>query len=217
MSNNPSPELLEAILPIIKEKGLKAATMDYVARQLKISKRTLYEIFENKSDMIMKVYDYNGRKMREKSEKILNEAPNVMVALSRLFEMHRDNITGTSMQFFADMDNLYPELKSKRHECTKAHMEHAEEIFHLGVSQGVFRDDVNFSILLKVVQCQSEAMQRVKPVLEREFSMLEVFDTMSTIFLRSIASAKGHEMLDEIRRAKDNKDSENNNNNITSN
>ncbi|MDE6446771.1 MAG: TetR/AcrR family transcriptional regulator, partial [Muribaculaceae bacterium] len=49
--------LLAAIYPIIREHGLKGATMDMVARRLGMSKRTLYEIFQNKSAMIIEVLE----------------------------------------------------------------------------------------------------------------------------------------------------------------
>lgn len=39
--------LIEKISAILNEKGLKATTMDLVAQRLQMSKRTLYEIFEN--------------------------------------------------------------------------------------------------------------------------------------------------------------------------
>lgn len=45
-------ELLESITDILLRNGLKATTMDSIAASLQMSKRTLYEIFDNKSQMV---------------------------------------------------------------------------------------------------------------------------------------------------------------------
>ena len=51
--------LIKAISEIIVKKGPSHTSMDYVASTLNMSKRTLYELFGSKDDMIRHVLEYN--------------------------------------------------------------------------------------------------------------------------------------------------------------
>lgn len=205
------PELLRAIRPIIFEKGLKATTMDIVAQRLRMSKRTLYEIFDSKNDMILRVIEFNEEIMRTKMAELLRESPNVIVALIRIFKFHRDILEKTNIDFFKDMDRLYPELRQKHENCSDSRLKQSMKIFEMGVEQGVFRPDVNFLIMLKMMEIQSEALKRVEALFPPDITLLEIYDTISLGFLRSIASEKGHAILDEImqRESEKRKNSEN--------
>lgn len=192
------PELLRAIRPIIFEKGLKATTMDIVAQRLRMSKRTLYEIFDSKNDMILHVLEFNEEIMRTKMGELLRESPNVIVALIRIFRFHRDILEKINIDFFRDMDRLYPELREKHQNCNESRQKVSIKIFDMGVEQGVFRPDVNFQIMLKMMEIQSEALKRVEALFPPDITLLEIYDTITLGFLRSIASEKGHAILDEI-------------------
>ncbi|MDE6335182.1 MAG: TetR/AcrR family transcriptional regulator, partial [Muribaculaceae bacterium] len=45
--------LIDAIGELLLKRGLKATTMDSIASALQISKRTLYEIFNSKNEMVL--------------------------------------------------------------------------------------------------------------------------------------------------------------------
>lgn len=199
---NSHQELLEAIFEILKENGLTATTMDVVAKKLKMSKRTLYEIFESKTDMITRVFNHNRDVMQQRFHKIMQEAPNVMVALMRIFAIHRDNISGTDIRFYRDLDELYPGFREQHQRNNDQYRQGTMELFKLGVEQGVFREDVNYDILSKIISCHSEALKRSQKLFPDGLSILEVYDTMTAGFLRSIASPKGYEMLNTIRAEK---------------
>ncbi len=55
-------EVMDEYLPFIsylfKKYGVKSIVMDDIARELKISKKTLYKYFENKEDVIYKVAQF---------------------------------------------------------------------------------------------------------------------------------------------------------------
>ena len=82
--------LLEAIMPIILRNGLKATTMDLVASSLSMSKRTLYEIFDSKQNMIEQVLGHVFKRSEEQYSRIFREEPDVMTAMLRVFAHQRD-------------------------------------------------------------------------------------------------------------------------------
>ncbi|MBD5181463.1 MAG: TetR/AcrR family transcriptional regulator [Bacteroidales bacterium] len=188
--------LLTAIYPIIVEKGLKSTTMDLVAHRLGMSKRTLYEIFESKTAMITGALALHAMENREKADEIMRSAPNVLVALIRIFEIHRRDLERININFFKDMDRLYHDMRDKYEHNHEEHRAAMEQLYQKGISEGVFRDDVNFRILSRMMEIQAESLKRMEDLFPPEISLVEIFDTMSLGFLRSIASEEGHRMID---------------------
>lgn len=45
--------ILRAAMPMFKEKGIKAVRMDDIAQSLAMSKRTLYEIYADKEELLL--------------------------------------------------------------------------------------------------------------------------------------------------------------------
>lgn len=189
-------KLLTAIYPIFIENGPKSTTMDLVAKRLGMSKRTLYEIFENKSEMIKGALALNAEVHQKESQKIMSSAPNVMEALIKIFDFHRRDLEGMSLKFFKDMDRLYPELRDDYEQRHEAVYESLEQVFRQGVEEGVFRDAVNFRILSRMLELQAESLKRMENLFPPEITLVEIFDTMTISFLRSIASTEGHRLID---------------------
>lgn len=56
--------------------GIKAVTMDFLATEMGISKRTLYERFKDKETLLRKTLEYQDEKSRQEREKLARECTN---------------------------------------------------------------------------------------------------------------------------------------------
>lgn len=189
-------QLLTAIYPILLQKGLKSTTMDTVAHTLGISKRTLYEIFESKTDMIKEVMGHHSEIQQRKIKAIIDNSPNIMVALLDIFYLHRQEMELINVNFFKDMDRLYPELRDNYEERHEHHRKFLLTLFEKGVKQGVVRNDINLLIMTRMMEIQGESLKRMEELFPPEITLVEIFDTMTIGFLRSLASRKGNDLLD---------------------
>lgn len=190
--------LLNRIVPIILKKGLKSTTMDNVAASLGMSKRTLYEIFGSKSEMIKEALAAQEKQSREYFTQVFQKSENVMEAFIEVFKYNRDLMGLINVDFYRDMDNLY---KDRREDYEKARQErhrHMLSMFNLGVEQGMFRPDVDYSIHSRMMGLQMEGLKRIEELFPPDITLQRVFDAIIIGFLRSIASEKGMKILDGI-------------------
>lgn len=67
------------------DKGLKGLTMDLLASELSMSKRTLYELFDSKHNLISVTLDYMFGIIRRMSREIFQASPDIITALSEIF------------------------------------------------------------------------------------------------------------------------------------
>ena len=65
--------LLDNISILFKKYGVRSVTMDDIAREFGISKKTLYQHFENKTDVVYKLHTLN---LKKKEKNLKNCAKN---------------------------------------------------------------------------------------------------------------------------------------------
>lgn len=191
-------DLLLRILDIIKAKGLKSTTMDSVAAHLGMSKRTLYEIFDSKNEMIKEALAALNRQSKAVNEKAFANSDNVMEALLEIFKYNRDLVGSVNVNFYKDMDRLY---KDNREDYEQKRAERYQELnmmFNLGVKQGMFRPDADFEVLCSIMALQMEGLKRMETHFPPGMSLQRVFDAIIVSFLRSIASENGLKILENV-------------------
>ena len=175
----PRPELRERIIDTAVEAfsahGIKSITMDDIATSLGISKRTLYEVFSDKETLLEECI-LKGQKEGDEFLK---------------------NVHATNKKFFEDIKK-YPKAYAL---MTNRHNQDSEEtvnFFKEGVKQGIFRDDVNFAIINLLVREQIDVLMNTD--ICKEYSFLEVYESIMFTFLRGISTEQGaHELEAFIR------------------
>lgn len=192
------PDLLRRILKLLLAKGLKGLTMDLLASELSMSKRTLYEIFGSKQHLIEKTLDYMHSKMHALFVDIFENAPDIITALSEMFHVQGEMLSLVTIDFFHDMDTLYPEVKQVYEAKRVDHARHWQQVYRRGVEEGVLRTDVNYPVLLEMMHVQMEALKRMEDHFAGQFTLEEIFSTINSGFLRSIASEKGLRIIQDF-------------------
>lgn len=186
--------MMNHIISEMLSKGIKAMTMDGLASSLRMSKRTLYEIFENKEKLVKEALEFQSRKIRDKHVTIFESAGNVMEGILNCFLYNRDLLCNSNVEFFRDIRELCP--KNDESDNRLKYVDYLEEVLSRGVAEGFFKDDINFKIHCRMLSFQMEALKRMEEWLPSDISFLELYDTITFTFLRGIATMKGIEEID---------------------
>lgn len=202
--NSMSPEayknLLKAIFPIVLSNGMKGTTMDKVASTLSISKRTLYEIFDSKEEMLKAAIGYSHRHHICTLTRIFKESETVIEAFYNILDALLHVMGQASPDFFRDMDSAYSKLRPAYDDQSDIWQKNLLKVIEEGLRQDVFRSDVNYTILLRMLRIQMESLKRMEEFLPPDVTFSEAFHTVCISFLRSIASQKGMVILEEVRK-----------------
>lgn len=193
---SPDKDLIKSISEIISHKGLKGTTMDSVASQLGMSKRTLYEIFESKNEMILCVVKYWHSLFKEWTERIFSTAENVMEAMYLTFNEHIRFMRDVNVEVFRDMDNEFTQIRTQFEAQRNNWIEKILKVIEKGENQGVFRKDINYPVLLTMMHVQLESLKRMEEFFPQDINIVDAFETVTTGFLRSIATIDGMKVLD---------------------
>ena len=194
-------ELRERILVTATEafasKGIKSITMDDIAAALGISKRTLYEVFSDKESLLKECILKAQSDREAYLQEVYEQSHNVLEVILAVFQKSIEVFHQTNKRFFEDIKKypkVYAELMKRRNRDS----EETIAFFKLGIQQGYFRDDVNFTIVNLLVREQLDLLMNTD--LCKEHSFLEVYESIMFTYLRGISTEKGARKLEEFIR-----------------
>lgn len=176
--------------------GLKTVTMDDIARHMGISKKTLYQYFANKNEIVQAFMSGNLSKNSNECARITTESENAVQEIIGLMQYFGVMFSKINPTVFYDLQKYYPECwKSFRDFKEKGMTEMIESNLRRGIQQGVFRKDLNIEIIskLRVEQIEMTLNPMIFP--PEKYDITEVHVTILELFLRGITSEKGNELI----------------------
>lgn len=132
-------KILREVVELINMKGVKF-TMDDIARNLSISKRTIYEQFGSKEEIIDQMVDSLCSRIKKREVEILSD-PNVGVndKLKDITMLMAEDLRITNEAHFYDIKKFYPKQWAK-FQSVFDDWEPIFEVLKVGVNKGVLRD-----------------------------------------------------------------------------
>lgn len=191
--------VLQYVMQALMKNGFKATTMDSIASNLQMSKRTLYELFGTKDELFLEVHRHFHKKMMGKLSEIFNSSANVMEAIIRCFLYHRDLMRSISAKFIRDMQEFCNRKTDEQHDKMRLHHQNLFEVLKQGVADGYIREEVNLLVQCRMLIILMESLKRTEELFPEDISLLEIYDNVLLSFLRGISSPKG---LAEIEKYK---------------
>ena len=193
--------IINTACELFMERGIRSVTMDEIAAHLGISKRTLYEMFANKDELLEKSIDYMRQEWHNKMEQIIKETPSCIFGLLNVLkystEQHNMNKTPKDI-FYSDLRKCRPDLIKRHNEHRHSHILLMAKHLEKGIKQGTVRKNLNLSLASTLLMAQVEGLESVKTM--REYSHVEIFTTLVLSFCRGISTEKGLKEIEDFER-----------------
>ena len=187
---------IRATSEILMRTGDFSVRMDDVAQELSVSKRTLYEIFGNKEELLIECMKIHVDRVSRIIEDEMRREDDVLSVFIKHLEIIINESRENDHARFSDMDK-YPKLKKLCNEHLCEMTRNLREFMLLGVRQGVFRDDLNMDVIMKAFSAMGKMAKEESG--KGEFRYEELIDGTMVVLLRGIATPKGMEKLEKYR------------------
>ena len=187
---------IETTSEIVLRCGNLSVRMDDVAQELSVSKRTLYEIFGSKEELLLECMNRHIARMSKMLEEEIGREEDVLTVFLKHLEVLINESRERDHNKFEDMDK-YPKLKKLFHEHLADMARRMRGFMELGVKQGVFLADLNMDVLMKAFSAMGTMAN--KEADRGEFRYDELIDGTLVVLLRGIASPKGMAKLEKYR------------------
>lgn len=197
--------ILQKVRCLYMKYGIKSVTMDDIARELGISKKTLYQYVEDKNDLVAKVVEME---IAEKT-KIFNSTDHAgLNAVEDVFEVHRhvqQMIKDYNPATDYDLRKYYPELYSQVIKVRREYIyKNVIENLKKGKAEGLYRTDFNDMLIAKVQLSRIEATFDEKVFTHDELLSPQLFKEIFVYHIRGIANERGLKVLEQKLKELDN-------------
>lgn len=187
--------IVEAASQAFTKQGVRSVHMDDLAISLSISKRTLYELFNDKEQLLLEVIRLHWQETNNYMLEIISGTENVLEIIFAFYKRKLNELGELNPQFFRDL-RKYPEILNALHEEYRKNDAIAITWFQKGVEQGIFRGDINFDIISQAMSMQLDMI--IYSDITENYPLAQIYSEVTILHMRGITTIKGQQMIDEF-------------------
>ncbi len=171
--------------------------MDNIAASIGISKRTIYEIFKDKTELIHFCIKHLQQSHEKRNHEIISTSRNVIDTIFTFMREGIKNMSSINPVFFMDMKKFYSSTwRSLAEENEKIVLVLSKKLLKQGIEEGLFRSDINIPIVAKLFHEQMKLLADEKVFPRDEFNYADLFQSLTINFMRGISTQKGIEIIE---------------------
>jgi TetR/AcrR family transcriptional regulator, cholesterol catabolism regulator len=202
MEINKNTELIKKITDFFYRYGIKSVTMDDIAKELCISKKTLYQYFKDKNDIIEQIVSYHIETIQCDLVSLYDDSDNAIDVLLIVSKYISDQLQRIHPSVTFDLQKYYPEAWHRHTEYRKTRMiNDIKKNMEIGIQQGFYRNDFNTDIIARFYLARIENLLHNEELI-KDYSFDELFNSLFIYHIRGIANKKGIEYLENKIKSK---------------
>ena len=193
---NRESSLLEAATSVFMRFGIRSVNMDDMARHLGVSKKTLYQYFKDKDELVDRAV--SGYCMRESKEinEICGRSLNAIDENLEIMKCMLGILKNVHASVQYDLEKYYPEISSRMKE------DRARSVFECmlrnlkkGQKEGLYRKDFSAEIIAKFYIGRIDLIFNQQLFPESTYKLTELYEEVFRYHIMGIASEKGQQYL----------------------
>ena len=192
-------DIVKRALNDFMQYGFKTFTMDDLANKMGMSKKTLYEYFPSKQDLVDACLDYALEMSCTNVTTFVQGEGSVIENVYRNQKKVQEVFNINSDRPIWELQKYYPKTYERMDkEFIEADCLFVDKVMERGIQEGLFREDINlkfFKIFYTAVQ-RMKAQSELFP--ETEFSFWETIYTIIEYFFRILVNEKGLKELERV-------------------
>ena len=192
-------EIVAQATDVYMRLGIKSVTMDEMARQLGVSKKTLYQYVSDKNDLVMQCILMSHEQEEKVIENILLTQTDAIDQLVAITSFIVSQFQQVHPSIIFDLNKYHPsvvkEMNCHRDEfvcgCIRTNLE-------LGIAQGVYRENLNAEIISMMHMSMIDSLLNGSMQQASKMKPVDVYSEFVRYHIRGIASEKGIKHLHEL-------------------
>lgn len=193
-------KILDRISDLFMKYGIRSVTMDDIARHLGISKKTLYQHFADKEDLVNKIAEAFLEKNHKKYESIALVAKNSIEELSRISICMKQDFEQMNPSVLFDLQKYHPKawglwLSHKAKVITGSVVQNIRK----GIEDGFYRPDIHPETMAaaRVLLIEGAFDPQVFP--RNEFNFVNVQTQLFELFVHGLCTEKGKKLYQKYK------------------
>ena len=187
-------KILITAITLFHKHGIRSVKMDDIANELKISKRTLYEIYSNKEELLLEVVRRDKQREKRRLDEIGRTGSNVINIIIEICRFRLEEFSQINPLFFEEI-HKYPELLAYVRRVHDEREIDAHAFIQRGIDEGLFLPNLNYNIVRTMTVALQNAI--MNQYLYKKYDIKELAHVSILFFIRAYCTIKGVKLLDE--------------------
>jgi AcrR family transcriptional regulator len=186
------------------QAGIKSVTMDDIAKHLGMSKKTIYQFFKDKNELVMALVKKKLQDDEDQMCAIISQSGNVIEEMINMMKYSEEIFSRINPIVIHDMQKYHPDAwKQFQNFKGDVLISTLEELLNKGIKQGYIRPDIDVKIMarMRVNQVEMGFNMSLFPV--AEFSAWKVQYQLMEHFNYGICTLKGYKLLNQYKNIHD--------------
>ncbi len=176
--------------------GFKSVTMDDLARTIGISKKTLYELFKDKDELVLEAVKYMLNTNQCDTEEIFKNSKNAIEQIFGILGLMEKMVRGLNLICYMDMQRYYPasykyleeHKKNYLYKCIISNLQQ-------GISEGYYREEIDLEIITRFRMESALLVFQNNLFPQDKYDIVKVNNEIFTNFIYGIVSIKGYKLI----------------------
>jgi AcrR family transcriptional regulator len=192
-------ELVHKATEVYMKYGIKSVTMDEMARQLGVSKKTLYLHVKDKNDLVEQCLLLSHEAEHAQIDKIIEDTENAIEQMMLISKFILDIFQKIHPSIFFDIAKYHPSAM----EMMNCHKQEyvcgsIEKNIEIGIKQGLYRKNIHPKVISQVWITLIDTVMNGEGIPGTDLKPYEIYSELFRYHIRGIASEIGLEYLVEL-------------------
>ena len=182
-------KIIEKSTEMFLIQGSKGLTMDIIAYEMGISKKTIYKYFNTKRELVKAGSEYLFHKIMELNENPIKE---MYLIKDFIFKVLKSENTSQYFQFQKYFPKIYQSLMTRQFtEMDKCITKNIKK----GIERGLYRNEINIKLISRFFFIGMNNIKDLTIFNPKHFGVIEVQGAYLNFYLRAICTQKGLDYL----------------------
>jgi AcrR family transcriptional regulator len=190
-------EIIIAAFKQFKLLGFKSVTMDDIVRKIGISKKTLYELFKDKDELVLECIKFMLNDNQAQTDKALKNSINAIDQAINILIIMEKMIRGMNPVCYLDLQRFYPSAAKYLNDHKDSFMfQCISDNLKQGIQEGFYREDIDIEIISRFRMESALIVFQHDLFPQETYDIVKVNTQIFAHYIYGIASSKGHKMIE---------------------
>lgn len=193
-------KILHASVDLFRQYGFKTITMDDIARKSGISKKTLYQHFANKNEVVVESIGWYQCRISDMCIEQLTNAENAVEGMVRIMSMLDQIYRQINPTALLELERFYPDgYKKFRENLLNKDVAVMKKNMQQGIEEGTYRNDIDPDLMARYRMELSLLTLQPNLLISDRNDMKSIAYIISEHFLLGIMTNKGEQLYQQYK------------------
>ena len=194
--NEQKQHIIEIAFAQFRQYGFKNITMDDISRSAGVSKKTLYELFSDKDELVLESVKFMLNQNQCETDLAMNASKHAVEQIVHVLNLMEKMVRGLNMVCYMDLQRHYVDAFRYQQEHKESYLYRCiADNLKRGIQEGLYREDIDVEIITRFRMESALLAFQYNVFPQEKYDTVKVNFQIFTNYMYGIASLKGHKLI----------------------